>query len=132
MTQPQAGATADTGQAILAAMTTMAQDRSLPRTAASLASLAGISRATLYRALGARPELHDSFRRLREQAPGTERSGLERDLAERLAEIRLLKQRITALATTIEHLIRDNNALRHSLAQPGPAITDLAQHARPA
>ncbi|MGH3405438.1 MAG: hypothetical protein ACRDRJ_23530, partial [Streptosporangiaceae bacterium] len=97
----------------------MAQDRSLPRTAASLAGLAAIGRATLYRAFEARPELRDSFGKLTEQSPRKERSRLERDLAERLAEIRLLKQRITALTTTIEHLIRDNSALRQSLTQPG-------------
>ena len=46
-----------------------------------------------------------------------------RNLAERLAEIRVLKQRIAALTTTVEHFIRDNNALRQSLAQPGAPIS---------
>lgn len=109
----------------------MAQDRALPRTAARLAALAGVGRATLYRAFDARPELRDSFRKLLEQSPEKERSDLERDLAGRLAEIRLLNQRITALTTTVEHLIRDNNALRQSLAQPGAPIASLSQSHRP-
>ena len=131
MTRPATGIEAETGQAILSAMAKMAHARSLPRTAASLAGLAGIGRATLYRAFGARPELRDSFRKLLEQSPGKERSELERHLTERLAEIRLLKQRIAALTTTVEHLIRDNNALRQNRAQPGAPITDLSQRAKP-
>jgi len=131
MSRPKIGIEAETEEAIHGAMAKMAQDRSLPRTAASLAGLAGIGRATLYRAFEARPELLDSFRKLHEQSPGKERSRLEHNLAGHLTEIRLLKQRITALTTTVEHLIRDNNALRHSLAQPGAAIADLSQSHRP-
>ncbi|SRR5216684_1444111 len=120
-----------TEDAITAALAKMAQDRTLPRTAARLATLAGVGRATLYRAFDARPELRDSFRKLLEQSPGKERSSLEHDHAERLAEIRLLNQRITALTTTVEHLIRDNNALRQSLAQSGAPIADLSQRHHP-
>jgi hypothetical protein len=103
-------------------------DRNLSRTAAGLAAQAGVGRATLYRAFDARPGLHDSYRVLLEQSPAKERSELEHHLARHLAEIRQLKQRITALTTTVEHLIRDNTALRRSLAQqPGAPIADLSQ-----
>jgi hypothetical protein len=133
MSRPKIGIEPGTEQAILGALAKMAQDRSLPRTAAKIAGLAKVGRATLYRAFDARPELRDSFCKLLEQSPGKERSDLEHDHAERLAEIRLLKQRITALTTTVEHLIRDNNALRQSLAQSGAPIANLNQrhHSRP-
>ena len=131
MSRPKIGVEAETEQAILGAMAKMAQDRGLPRTAANLAGLAGIGRATLYRAFEARPELRDSFHKLLDQSPGKERSKLEHDLAERLAEIRVLKHRSAALTTTVEHFIRDNNALRQSLAQPRAPIADLSQRLKP-
>jgi len=131
MGRPGTGIGPRTEDAIAAALAKMAQDRALPRTAARLAALAGVGRATLYRAFDARPELRDSFGKLLEQSPEKERSDLEHNLAGRLAEIRLLNQRITALTTTVEHLIRDNNALRQSLAQPGAPIASLSQSHRP-
>ena len=131
MGRPKTGVEADTSDAVAEAIDQMARDRSLPRTAIKLAELAGVGRATLYRAFEARPELRDMFNRLVEQSPATERSKLEADLTDRLAEIRLLKDRITALTSTVEHLLRDNNALRQRLAQRGATITEISQPRRP-
>jgi AcrR family transcriptional regulator len=130
MGRPKTGIEADTADAVSEAINQMARDRSLPRTASKLAELAGVGRATLYRAFEARPELRDMFNRLVEQSPATERSKLEADLADRLAEIRLLKERITALTSTVEHLLRDNNALRERLAQRGATIAEISQPRR--
>jgi hypothetical protein len=130
MGRPKTGVEADTADAVAEAIDQMARDRSLPRTAIKLAELAGVGRATLYRAFEARPELRDMFNRLVEQSPTTERSKLESDLADRLAEIRLLKDRITALTSTVEHLLRDNNALRQRLAQRPATITEISQPRR--
>jgi hypothetical protein len=130
MGRPKTGVEADTADAVAEAIDQMARDRSLPRTAIKLAELAGVGRATLYRAFEARPELRDMFNRLVEQSPATERSKLESDLADRLAEIRLLKDRITALTSTVEHLLRDNNALRQRLAQRPATITEISQPRR--
>lgn len=127
MVRPQTGIEDGTEEAVREAIDQMARDRSLPRTAIKLAKLAGVGRATLYRAFDARPELRDSFNGLVEQSPATERSKLERNLADRLAEIRLLKERIAALSTTAEHLLRDNKALRESLAQNGGSVADINQ-----
>lgn len=131
MGRPKTGVEADTSDAVAEAIDQMARDRSLPRTAIKLAELAGVGRATLYRAFEARPELRDMFNRLVEQSPATERSKLEADLTDRLAEIRLLKDRITALTSTVEHLLHDNNALRQRLAQRGATITEISQPRRP-
>jgi hypothetical protein len=130
MGRPKTGVEADTADAVGEAIDQMARDRSLPRTAIKLAELAGVGRATLYRAFEARPELRDMFNRLVEQSPASERSKLEGDLADRLAEIRLLKDRITALTSTVEHLLRDNNALRQRLAQRGGTIAEISQPRR--
>jgi AcrR family transcriptional regulator len=131
MGRPKIGIQSDTEDAVLGAIAKMARDRRLPRTAGKLAELAGVGRATIYRAFDTRPELRDSFQKLVDQSPEQERSKVEHDLAERRAEIRLLKERIAALTATVEHLIRDNNALRQSLAQPdGPPVADLNQRQR--
>jgi len=130
MGRPRTGVEADTADAVREAIDQMARDPNTPRTAINLAGLAGVGRATLYRAFEARPELRDIFDRLVEQSPATERSKLERDLADRLAEIRLLKERITALTTTVEHLLRDNKTLRESLAERSGPVADLNQHRR--
>lgn len=103
--------------AVRDAIAKLAADRSLPRTATKLAELAGVGRATLYRAFSARPELRDSFERLLEQSPRREQANLERALAERVAEIHVLKERLAALSSTVEHLVRDNNALRAGVAR---------------
>lgn len=58
--------------------------------------------------------MRDGFEKLLDQSPTKERSKLEHDLA----EIRLLKDRLAALTTTVEHLLRDNNALRLKIGQP--------------
>lgn len=112
------------------AIATLAADRSLPRSATKLAELAGVGRATLYRVFTARPELRDSFDRLVEQSPNRERSELERVLAERVAEIHVLNERLAALSSTVEHLVRDNNALRASLAQHRSTVADISEAAR--
>jgi len=130
MGRPKTGVEASTADAVAEAIDHMAADRSLPRTASKLAELAGVGRATLYRAFEARPELRDTFNRLVEQSPATERSKLESNLADRLAEIRLLKERITALTSTVEHLLRDNNALRQRLTGRGATIADISQPRR--
>jgi hypothetical protein len=118
--------------AVRDAITMLAADRSLPRSATKLAELAGVGRATLYRIFTARPELRDSFDRLVEQSPSRERSELERSLAERVAEIHLLKDRLAALSSTVEHLVRDNDALRASLAQhrSAVALADISKAGR--
>lgn len=130
MARPKIGVEPDTEHAIRDAITQMARDRNLARSASKLAELAGVGRATLYRAFDARPELRDSFQRLVEQSPAAERSRRERDLADRLAETRLLKDRISALTTTVEHLLRDNKALRESLALRSEPIADITQRRR--
>lgn len=62
------------------------------------------------------------------EPPSTkERSKLEHDLADRLTEIRLLKDRLAALTTTVEHLVRDNRALRQMLTRQG-AIVSYIEH----
>lgn len=130
MGRPKVGIETGTEEAILAAIANMARDRNLPRTATQLATLAGVGRATLYRAFDARPELRASFEKLVDQSADKERSKLEHDLAERQAELRVLKERIAALTTTVEHLLRDNDALRQALAQPGSPTADLNQRQR--
>lgn len=126
MARPKTGVEAGTEDAIRDAIAQMSRDRSLARSASKLAELSGVGRATLYRAFDARPQLRDAFEALVEASPATERSRREAILAERLAEIRLLKDRIGALVSTIEHLLRDNKALRERLAQR-EAVTDLTQ-----
>jgi len=112
-----AGIVAEKEKAVREAISLLATDRSLPRTATKLAQVAGVGRATLYRVFEARPELRDSFDKLIEQSPSAERSKLERDLAERLGEIHMLKERLAALISTVEHLVRENKALRTSVTQ---------------
>ncbi|HEY6423957.1 MAG TPA: hypothetical protein VIY28_12050 [Pseudonocardiaceae bacterium] len=130
MARPKIGVELETENAVRDAIAQMARQTNLARSASKLAELAGVGRATLYRAFDARPELRDSFQRLAEQSPAAERSRRERDLADRLAEIRLLKDRISALTTTIEHLLRDNKALRDRLAQRSEPVADLTQRRR--
>lgn len=131
MGRTKTGIETHTEEAIRGAIANMAKDRSQPRTAAKLAELAGIGRATLYRAFDAKPELRDSFHTLVEQSPDKERTKLEHDLADRLSEIRLLKERVTALTTTVEHLLRENDALRQTLIHPPTtAIADINQRRR--
>ncbi|MDA8355763.1 MAG: hypothetical protein M0Z95_05605 [Actinomycetota bacterium] len=130
MSPPNKGVGTSTEDAVRDALAQLAQDRYLPRTATKLAELAGVGRATLYRAFDARPELRDSFNSLAGQSPAAERSKLERELAALLAEVRLLKERITALASTVEHLLRDNKALRESLAERAGTVTGISQARR--
>ena len=131
MGRTKIGIETHTENAIREAIADIAKDRSQPRTAAKLAELAGIGRATLYRAFDAKPELRDSFHTLVEQSPDNQRTKLEHDLAERLTEIRLLKERVTALTTTVEHLLRENDALRQTIAHPPTTvIADLNQRRR--
>lgn len=115
--------------AVRDAIATLAADRSLPRTATKLAALAGVGRATLYRVFTARPELRDSFDRLVEQSPSRERSELERSLAERVAEIHVLKERLAALTSAVEHLVRDNDELRARLPKLG-SVSGMDEHRR--
>ncbi len=119
MGRTKTGVETGTEAAIRCALGTMAADRHLPRTASKLAELAGIGRATLYRAFEARPEVRDTFEKLLDQSPTKERSKLEGDLAGRLAEIGILKSRLAALTSTVEYLQRDNHALRQTLTHLG-------------
>lgn len=123
------GIGATTEKAVREAMARLAADRRLPRTATKLAELAGVGRATVYRAFTACPELRDSFERLVEQSPRSERSDLERALAERLGEIHVLKERLTALTSTVEHLVRANDELRARLPKLG-SVSGMDEHRR--
>jgi hypothetical protein len=95
---------------------------------------ASVGRATLYRPSMPGPNFATRSKKLLDQSTTKELPKLEHDLADRLTEIRLFKDRLAALTTTVEHLVRDNAPSarrRHGREPSSPTSSSTAIARRP-
>lgn len=124
MARPKTGIDPTTERSIQDAIARLAADPALPRTRAHLATLAGVGRATIYRGFEHRPELREAFAQLVGEDPMPTKDDANECLVRELRkDNRDLRRLLDATATTIEHLMRENAALRalRSAQVVGPA-----------
>jgi hypothetical protein len=113
MARPKTGIDPATEDSIRNAIAQMAADPALPRTRANLAVLAGVGRATIYRGFEHRPQLREAFTQLTGVDPTPAGDAANEALVRELRkDNRELRRLLDATATTVEHLLRDNKALR--------------------
>lgn len=113
MARPKTGIDPTTERSIQDAIARLAADPALPRTRAHLATLAGVGRATIYRGFEHRPHLREAFAELVGEEPMPTKDAANESLVRELRkDNRDLRRLLDATATTIEHLLRENAALR--------------------
>lgn len=125
--RPKTGIGPTIEEAITAAIAVLRKDPAQQRTAMNLATLAGISRATLYRAFDERPALREAFDCLSiaDSVEAKERGEVDRRVAELRAENADLRQLVAALTTVVEALQRDNVGLRAQVKDRPTGLASL-------